>query len=106
MESVEHGSRVRVPRVHRGRARFAAEFEPPSGSPLGRTAQDVAIDLLFSGQPNDLVVPTFGVATVQGRDLLAADLLLLGPEIGVEHGSFFGHPKVTEQLLAWLPGRA
>lgn len=37
---------------------IAADYEPPAGSPLKRVAQDLAIDALFSGDRNDLVVPT------------------------------------------------
>jgi len=82
---------------------IAADFEPVDGTPL-RRVHDLAIDTLFSGAANDLVVPTAGVAQVAGLGRFAPASLVLDATQGVDHSSFFTTDRVVTELLARLPG--
>lgn len=83
---------------------IAADFEPPSGAPLTRIAHDLAIDTLFSGGRNDLVVPTAGVGVVPGLVRFAPESLVFDSEHGLDHSSYFRDPEVVRKLKGWLPG--
>lgn len=83
---------------------IASDYEPPTGSPLGRVVRDGATDLVFRADDNDLVVPTAGCWDVPGAaGFPVTRRLVLDATSGVEHTSFFRHDLVVEQLLEWLP---
>lgn len=83
---------------------IAADYEPPSGSPLGRIVRDGATDLVFRTDDNDLVVPTTGCFDVPGAPgFPVASRLVLDSGRGIEHCSFFRDEEVVEHLLRWLP---
>ena len=83
---------------------IAAEFEPPEGAPLKRVMHDLAIDTLFNGKKNDLVVPTEGVGAIPGLSRFAPELLVFDSARGLDHSSFFGEAEVIAKLKEWLPG--
>jgi pimeloyl-ACP methyl ester carboxylesterase len=83
---------------------IAADFEPPSGAPLTRIAHDLAIDTLFSGGKNDLVVPTAGAGVIPGLPRFAPESLVFDSEHGLDHSSYFRDPEVVSKLKEWLPG--
>lgn len=85
---------------------IAAEFEPPEGAPLKRIAHDFAIDALFSGDKNDLIVPTAGVSVIPGLTRFAPESLVFDSGRGLDHSSFFGDAEVVAKLKEWLPGTA
>lgn len=83
----------------------AAEFEPPSGSSLGRIARDAGTDLVFGRLANDLVVPTQGAWDLPGTTgFPVTERLVLDASLGVDHSTFFAREDVGEALLRWLPG--
>lgn len=60
---------------------------------------------LFSGEDNDLVVPTAGVFSENGRPLFSFnDKHVFGPSDGVTHSDYFTTAATTTKLLEWLPG--
>lgn len=84
---------------------MAANYEPPSGSPLSRIARDHATDTVFAQAHNDLVVPTAGCYEVAGAAGFPVPGAVVYPAAdGIDHCSFFAHPAATRQLLDWLPG--
>ena len=83
---------------------IAAEFEPPEGAPLKRVAHDIAIDTLFSGRGNDLVVPTAGVGAIPGLARFAPESVVFDSAHGLDHSSFFGDAEEIAKLKEWLPG--
>lgn len=84
---------------------IASNFEPPPGSPLARVARDKATDYVFGSTTNDLVVPTDGAWSLPDTaGFPVADPFVLGPEVGVDHCSFFGRADVEARMLEWLPG--
>ncbi len=81
----------------------AANFEPPSGSPLLRIARDGVTDVVFGSAHNDLVVPTAGVFEAPGAGLFpVTDPLVFEAPDGVDHSGFWTRPVFTDQLLGWL----
>lgn len=82
---------------------IAANFEPGDDSPL-RRVHDAAIDRIFSGSENDLVVPTGGVGVVAGLSRFAPRSVVLDATSGVDHTSFFRSPRVVDELLSILEG--
>jgi PGAP1-like protein len=82
----------------------AANYEPPSGSPLLRVARDGATDVIFGNTDNDLVVPTEGVFTVPGASSFPiANPLVFDANAGVDHSSYWTRPPFTKCLLSdWL----
>jgi pimeloyl-ACP methyl ester carboxylesterase len=83
---------------------IAAEFEPLEGTPLTRVAQDLAIDAIFSGKHNDLVVPTEGASAISGLSRFAPESLVFDSGRGLDHSSYFGNPEVVAKLKEWLQG--
>ncbi len=82
---------------------IAADYQPPAGAPLLRVARDGATDLVFSREPNDLVVPTRGCWDVDGaRGFPIAERLVFDGVKAVDHNSFFSDAEVNERLLDWL----
>ena len=88
--------------VSRYRA-VAADYEPPSGSPLWRVTRDLGTDLVFGAADNDLVVPTDGVFTVPGgAGFTIAEPLLFDAPAGVEHTGYWDREPFGRSLLGWL----
>jgi pimeloyl-ACP methyl ester carboxylesterase len=84
---------------------MASNFEPKPGSALSRIARDAATDFVFGTTTNDLVVPTDGAWSLPATSgFPVADPFVLGPEMGVDHSSYFGRADVEAKLLEWLPG--
>jgi pimeloyl-ACP methyl ester carboxylesterase len=84
---------------------IASDYAPPKGSSLATVARDAGTDLVFARAGNDLVVPTDGVARVEGATgFPVADPLVFPREAGVDHSSYFTRPEVSAKLLEWLPG--
>lgn len=84
---------------------IASNYEPAKGSPLTRMATNKGVDIVFSNEHNDLVVPTAGVYEVPdapGFPIGGGDRLVLEGE--VTHGGYFRDPAVNAKLLEWLPG--
>ncbi|UVS81575.1 triacylglycerol lipase [Actinokineospora sp. UTMC 2448] len=84
---------------------ITADYEPPPGSPMARGLRDGLMDAVFGAAPNDLVVPTEGVHSANG----AAAFPLAEPEVfesahGVDHMTYWSHPRVHTALDRWLPG--
>lgn len=83
----------------------ASNYEPASGSPLGRFARDRLTDYVFEDAGNDLVVPDEGVFGENGSPRFPVhEPLALRPADAVDHSSYWTAPQVLE-LFAHLPGR-
>lgn len=85
----------------------AADYSPSGGwrAMALKNVENVVVDRVFGTVANDLVVPTAGV--YEGEDAMAIPenrRLVLPPERGVYHGSFFGQPDVAKQIAGWLTG--
>lgn len=88
---------------------LAANYEPanPGLKALVTGAKDALIDVVFSGAPNDLVVPTVGVyqgATDANFPIPEQNLLIFPPERGISHSTFWAEPETSERFLTWLTG--
>jgi pimeloyl-ACP methyl ester carboxylesterase len=84
---------------------ISANFDVTGGLKLLTRAIDMTVDDVFSGQENDLVVPTGGVCDPpagEGFPVPEANRLGFDATGGVWHCSYFSNPAVSEQLLAWL----
>jgi hypothetical protein len=78
---------------------IGADFEPAPNSPLGRFARDYLTDLVFLGQPNDLVVPTDGVFAQNGATPFPIqDHLSLGASEAVDHSGYWTNDAVLDVL--------
>jgi hypothetical protein len=85
----------------------ASNYEPTDRGlrALVAGAADNVADRIFGQKGNDLVVPTEGVYSDNGRTgfpLAQQQVLLLKPAQGVMHTAMFGCPAVSERLLGWL----
>jgi hypothetical protein len=94
-------------RRHDGFLAISANYEPRDAGLrglVGRTANR-ALDTVFGGDGNDLVVPERGVYDTNGCDsfpIEEARCLRLSTDAGVMHTSMFGHPAVATHLRDWL----
>ena len=78
---------------------MAAEYAP-TGSLL-EVIKHKAVDRIFGGTGNDLVVPTAGVATTPYFELPAERVVQFAPERGVHHSAFFQQPEMV-RVVEWL----
>lgn len=88
---------------------LAANYEPtnPGLKALVSGAKDALIDIVFAGEPNDLVVPTIGVyegAPDANFPIPPENLLQFPPERGINHSTFWGEPETGVKFLEWLGG--
>jgi pimeloyl-ACP methyl ester carboxylesterase len=85
---------------------IAADFEPGDDSGLGLWLRD-KIDLpVFSGERNDLIVPTAGVADIgqTKRSFPVKDSITFDAPRGIHHSLFFDKPDVVRFLDSRLSG--
>lgn len=86
---------------------IAADYEP-SARGMKRVVEglkDGAVDYVFDRSLNDLVVPTEGVYSGDGRFAIEEkDVVSFGPERGVFHATFWKEPEVESAFTAWLTG--
>lgn len=86
---------------------MAADYEPTQRG-MKRVVEglkDGAVDFVFRGADNDLVVPTEGVHTGSARFRITEDdLVSFGPERGVFHATFWKEPELATAFAKWLPG--
>jgi hypothetical protein len=85
-------------------AAATANYEPVSGksSLINGTFADGLMDRVF-GTANDLVVPTEGVFAANGyRAFPIQKRLVYGPQDGVWHTDFFGHPRTLRAIFEHL----
>ncbi|MDJ0921726.1 MAG: alpha/beta hydrolase [Henriciella sp.] len=76
---------------------FTSNYEPSQG--LVDLMKDLAVDSMFQGDLNDLVVPTAGVHS--GLGLPQEQLIEFDASAGIHHGTFFGAAEMS-QLAEWL----
>lgn len=90
---------------------IASNFEPPAGTAWHALTRlkDMAVDRVFQGDGNDLVVPYEGVysrPTAPGFPIPASRCLFFGDHQsgndGVIHTEVFKEPRTGEALLSWL----
>lgn len=82
-------------------ARFLTSNYEPSMS-VAAWAKDTLMDVVFKGEPNDLVVPTSSVLGPWADSIPTGRAIRFGPNDSVTHGGFVGHADVQGQLLDWL----
>ncbi|WP_067488079.1 esterase/lipase family protein [Nocardia ignorata] len=82
----------------------AADYDPPSGSPLARIVSDGAADFVFGQEDNDLVVPTVGALAEASPSLPIDDRVRFDVTHAVDHFSYFARPELSAALHRWLPG--
>lgn len=90
-----------------GREQYAVDVD---FEPSGRLLQLVrgvngVVDRVFGSEPNDIVVPSRGVAAVSSRPEFTIPperILSLGRTHSAWHCSLFSQPQVSESLLTWL----
>jgi hypothetical protein len=84
----------------------ATNFEPRSTGGLPSRIRDLAMDTIFLGDDNDLVVPTRAAYTSSDKfRVLPEDRLVLDSSYGVAHNGFWREPTVLECLDQWLDPR-
>lgn len=85
----------------------AANYEPIQRG-MRRVVEglkDGAVDFIFGGEKNDLVVPTLGVYTGDATFGIAGDDLIdFGADRGVFHSTLWGEPEIASAFAEWLPG--
>jgi pimeloyl-ACP methyl ester carboxylesterase len=79
---------------------IAADFLATGG--LAAAVLDDGFDALFSGVANDLVVPTAGVAKINGKVLPSACLNEYARSAGVFHTDYFRQQETWEKINAFL----
>lgn len=80
---------------------LASEYQPTGG--LVDAIKRKAVDTIFGEVPNDLVVPTAGVATTQYFKLPAERVIQFEPGRGVHHSAYFQQPEMG-RVVEWLEG--
>ncbi len=80
---------------------LTAEYRP-SGN-LVDVVRAGAMDRIFGGTPNDLVVPTEGVSATPFFTLPPARVVEFPPERQVHHSAFFQQPEM-ERVVEWMEG--
>lgn len=82
---------------------ISANYDSGPNTPLGRYARDFLTDLVFLGEPNDLVVPTNGVFMANGATSfpISSPIRIEATE-NVDHSSFWNKPATIEALNRWL----
>jgi pimeloyl-ACP methyl ester carboxylesterase len=89
--------------VHADYHAIGADFEPAPNSPLARYVRDYLTDLIFLGQPNDLVVPTEGVFSHNGATRFPIhDHLSLAKNEAVDHSGYWTNAAALSALDRWL----
>jgi pimeloyl-ACP methyl ester carboxylesterase len=88
---------------------LAANYEPtnPGLKALVAGAKDAAVDAVFGGKPNDLVVPTVGVyrGEADANFPIPTDNLFEFPaDRGISHSTYWAEPETSERFLSWLTG--
>lgn len=78
---------------------FCANYEP-EGS-LVSVFKNTAVDRIFETEPNDLVVPTGGVARTPYYDLPADRVFRFEPGRHVHHSAYFAQPEFAK-AAEWL----
>ncbi|MBS1791337.1 MAG: hypothetical protein JST85_26735 [Acidobacteria bacterium] len=82
---------------------IAANYDPGPNTPLGRYARDFLTDLVFLGEPNDLVVPTNGVFAANGATPFPiSSTMRIEATEAVDHSGFWNKPATIEALSMWL----
>jgi pimeloyl-ACP methyl ester carboxylesterase len=81
---------------------IAADFEP-SDNGLAVWARDVVVDPIFSGEPNDLIVPRDGTFSNNGSSGFPVENpLSIEGEQRVHHSQYFYYQPLLDQLDHWL----
>jgi triacylglycerol esterase/lipase EstA (alpha/beta hydrolase family)/CHAT domain-containing protein len=79
------------------------DFEPAPGSGWWHSLKDGGVDVVFAGEPNDVIVPT-----VSGFDLGAGpgigfhEIVVFDEHDGVAHSRYFSADLVNRSALAWF----
>ncbi len=73
---------------------FCAHYEPEGN--LVSVIKDAAVDRIFGTEPNDLVVPTGGVACTPYYELPADRVFSFEPGRHVHHSAFFAQPEFAK----------
>ena len=82
---------------------IAANYEPRSDHGVKQRARDLAMDLIFTGIDNDLVVPTRSAYSPTGAFRVGAgDRLVLDSSYGVNHSTFWRDDEAMKRFDQWL----
>lgn len=82
---------------------IAANFEPRSDHGALRRARDFAMDTVFGGRDNDLVVPTRSAYARTGEFQVGTDArMVLDSSFGIDHSTFWNKEMVLDRLDQWL----
>jgi len=85
----------------------AANYEPtnPGLKRVVEGLKDGAVDFVFQGAQNDLVVPTLGVYSGDHPFQIALDdVVSLDETRGVTHVTLWNEPEIATAFANWLPG--
>ncbi|MGH8977301.1 MAG: esterase/lipase family protein, partial [Acidimicrobiia bacterium] len=83
---------------------ICSDFDPSAGTGLTMRLRDLAMDHVFDGVPNDLIVPTDSAFGANGNALVAeADRYVFARDRGVDHSSFWDRPEFAQRIEEWLP---
>jgi hypothetical protein len=85
---------------------IVSDYEPANPD-LRAWLDDEVRDRLFGGEPNDMMVTVQSMAMHNGSNRFPIDeanTCRFDPPEAIEHSMYFGQPKTTRALEAWLTG--